>query len=233
MRKRQVGRLLKRISQRSQQFSTWLPMLLLPVVFSLIMPCLLIVPAYKYDISERSILQVLEELPPGELRETIFSFGSTNKQMIYFSVHYLFAPFLLIIPLMAASVLGSGSFAREKERKTMESLLLAPISAPDLFERSSPLYPCRSPYFLLFLALRNNSQPHRLPALRRVNLPQATLANPAVLGKPRPQPGRGLSQCLYLRESKGVPGSIPARRHDRPPAHRRGCRASHRCAPAE
>jgi len=134
MRKRQIRAVIKKdIKAVTSSFQLWLPMLLLPVVFSLLLPCLLILPAYKYDISERSILEVLNNLPPGELRETIFSFASTNQQMVYFSVHYLFAPFLLIIPLMAASVLGAGSFAREKERKTMESLLFAPISAPDLF----------------------------------------------------------------------------------------------------
>ncbi|NLY89473.1 MAG: ABC transporter permease [Firmicutes bacterium] len=134
MKKRQIRAVIKKdIMAVASSFQLWLPMLLLPVVFSLVMPSLLILPAYKYDISERSILEVLDDLPPGELRETIFSFDSTNKQMVYFGVHYLFAPFLLIIPLMAASVLGSGSFAREKERKTMESLLLAPISAFDLF----------------------------------------------------------------------------------------------------
>lgn len=123
----------KDIMAVTSSIQIWLPMFLIPVIFSLVMPCLLILPAYHYDISEKSILELFEELPPGELRETVHSLDSTNKQVVYFSVHYLFAPFFLIIPLMAACVIGAGSFAREKERKTMESLLLAPISAPDLF----------------------------------------------------------------------------------------------------
>lgn len=134
MNKRGVRAIIKKdITAVTSSIQLWLPMFLIPVIFSLVMPCLLILPAYRYDITEKSLLELFAKLPPGELRETIQTLDSANKQMVYFSVHYLFAPFLLIIPLMAAGIIGAGSFAREKERKTMESLLLAPISAPDLF----------------------------------------------------------------------------------------------------
>jgi ABC-2 type transport system permease protein len=46
---------------------------------------------------------------------------------------YFFAPFFLIIPLMASSVISSDSFAGEKERKTIEALLATPISDGEMF----------------------------------------------------------------------------------------------------
>ena len=43
--------------------------------------------------------------------------------MIYIMALYFFAPFFLIIPQMASSVIVSDSFAGEKERKTIEAPL--------------------------------------------------------------------------------------------------------------
>jgi len=45
---------------------------------------------------------------------------------------YFFAPFFLIIPIMASSVMGSDSFAGERERKTIEAVLATPISDSEL-----------------------------------------------------------------------------------------------------
>ena len=53
--------------------------------------------------------------------------------MIYVMAVYFCAPFFLIIPLMASSVIASDSFAGEKERKTIEALLATPISDGELF----------------------------------------------------------------------------------------------------
>jgi ABC-type Na+ efflux pump permease subunit len=45
---------------------------------------------------------------------------------------YFFAPFFLIIPVMASSVIASDSFAGEKERKTIEALLATPMTDGEL-----------------------------------------------------------------------------------------------------
>ncbi len=45
---------------------------------------------------------------------------------------YLLAPMYLIVPLMVASVLAADSFAGEKERRTLEGLLNAPVTDRDL-----------------------------------------------------------------------------------------------------
>ncbi|MBN1244565.1 ABC transporter permease [Candidatus Bathyarchaeota archaeon] len=62
--------------------------------------------------------------------------GPFNGQRRHFKgrlAHYFFAPFFLIIPLMASSVIAADSFAGEKERKTIEALLATPISDSELF----------------------------------------------------------------------------------------------------
>ena len=46
---------------------------------------------------------------------------------------YLLSPLLLVIPLMVSAVLAADAFAGEKERRTLEGLLLLPIADRDLF----------------------------------------------------------------------------------------------------
>ncbi len=138
MKTRAVKAIIKKdIMAIGSNVQIWLPMLLIPIIFSLVLPGVLIIPARFYELTTignmDTILKLLDNLPPGALREITLSFDTVNKKMIYFAVNYLFAPFFLIIPLMAASVIGANSFAGEKERKTMESLLFAPVALPSLF----------------------------------------------------------------------------------------------------
>jgi len=59
--------------------------------------------------------------------------GMPGQQvMAYIILLYFFAPFFLIIPLMASSVIASDSFAGEKERKTIEALLATPLLDSEL-----------------------------------------------------------------------------------------------------
>lgn len=115
----------------------WLPMVLVPLILGVVMPAAIIIAIRTIDISSISnmqmIIDVIEKMPKGSLRELLQSFPSVNHKIIYFIVNYLFAPFFLIIPIMASSVISANSFVGEKERKTMESLLLAPIDIKSLF----------------------------------------------------------------------------------------------------
>jgi ABC-2 type transport system permease protein len=46
---------------------------------------------------------------------------------------YLLTPFLLILPLMVASVIAADSIAGERERRTLEALLATPLTDSELF----------------------------------------------------------------------------------------------------
>lgn len=48
-------------------------------------------------------------------------------------LEFLMAPFYLLVPLVVATVIASDSFAGERERGTLESLLLTPTSDAELF----------------------------------------------------------------------------------------------------
>jgi ABC-2 type transport system permease protein len=112
-----------------------LPIVVVPLVISVFLPVVLtVIPSFA-DTTQGTSLSGFEALIqnlPNHVQEQLA--GMTEMQvMIYIMALYFFAPFFLIIPLMASSVIASDSFAGEKERKTIEALLATPISDGELF----------------------------------------------------------------------------------------------------
>jgi ABC-2 type transport system permease protein len=115
----------------------WLPMLILPILFTVVLPGVLILGARFSGLQGMGnfdqMMGALQNLPAGTLRDAILAWKDPLQQFVYFGVNYFFAPFFLMIPLMAASVISANSFAGEKEQQTLESLLFAPIDIVSLF----------------------------------------------------------------------------------------------------
>lgn len=115
--------------------AVWTPVILLPLVFVLILPVMLIVlptkiPQSRTNIPEDLLPRLLGQLPPG-LTELIIPLPPT-QQVSLLMVSIVFAPMLLTIPLMIASLIGANSFVGEKERKTLEALLYTPATDGEL-----------------------------------------------------------------------------------------------------
>ena len=111
-----------------------LPIVVVPLMISVFLPVILtVIPSLA--ATQGGSLNGFETLIanlPRHVQEQLA--GMTEQQvMIYIMTIYFFAPFFLIIPLMASSVISSDSFAGEKERKTIEALLATPISDGELF----------------------------------------------------------------------------------------------------
>lgn len=110
-----------------------LPMVVVPLMISVFIPLILtLIPSIVSDSGNPlgSFETLIQNLPT-YIQEKLS--GMTDIQiMIYVMALYFFAPFFLIIPLMASSVIASDSFAGEKERKTIEALLATPISDSEL-----------------------------------------------------------------------------------------------------
>ncbi len=111
-----------------------LPVITIPIVFSVFLPLVTLLIPYLAGTSMSSVggfENLINSLPENVRQELI---GMNEQQRtVYLIALYFFAPFFLIIPLMASSVLASDSFAGEKERKTIEALLATPISDSELF----------------------------------------------------------------------------------------------------
>lgn len=113
----------------------WLPMLILPVVIGVLLPGGLMwgLRAYGVEGDLQEISRILDGLPDSALRRTLDTLAGLEQQVAYFAMNYLIAPLFLLIPLMASSVVSADSFAGEKERGTLESLLLSPAGLMELF----------------------------------------------------------------------------------------------------
>jgi ABC-2 type transport system permease protein len=111
-----------------------LPIVVVPLMVSVFLPVVLtLIPslAPEQEVSLDGFQELMQNLP-SHIQERLA--GMTVSQvMIYVMAVYFFAPFFLLIPLMASSVIASDSFAGEKERKTIEALLATPISDGELF----------------------------------------------------------------------------------------------------
>jgi len=109
------------------------PIVFVPLIFTIILPLIVIVvptvvgmPGTQFQF----VGTLFQSLPP-DVRAAVAGM-SAEQSMIYVFTLYFFAPFFLIIPLMASSVLASDSFAGEKDRKTLEALLATPLTDGEL-----------------------------------------------------------------------------------------------------
>ena len=118
----------------SRNWQVILPIVIIPFMFSVLLPIIIVlVPSLAGTLgsSSGSIEEMIKNLP-SSIRDQLI--GMTPEQiLVYVMSLYFLAPFFLIIPLMASSVIASDSFAGEKERKTIEALLATPISDSELF----------------------------------------------------------------------------------------------------
>ncbi len=127
----------KDIRAITANMQVWLPMLILPVFLGVVLPIVLVL-AFQFGMDAASedlkpILRMLEMLPAGGLREAIDAYATLNHKVVYVAANYMLTPFFMLVPLMTASVVSADSFAGEKERGTLETLLFAPVDMLSLF----------------------------------------------------------------------------------------------------
>jgi len=127
----------KDIREASGNRAVWIPMVIVPLIFVVLMPLGIII-ATSLDpnasasmLSDPDMAGFLERMPAFLTREIQ---GMNNVQSgLVLVLGYIFAPFFLIIPLMFSTVIAAESFAGERERKTIEALLYTPASDTELF----------------------------------------------------------------------------------------------------
>jgi ABC-type Na+ efflux pump permease subunit len=109
------------------------PILIVPLIFSVALPLIigLIGTMPDANVNNNQDFNMLLPNLPVSIQNMLANMVP-NMSTVYIMLVYLFAPILLIIPVMVSSVIGSDSFAGEKERKTIEALLATPISDSEL-----------------------------------------------------------------------------------------------------
>lgn len=126
----------KDLKEVRQNRAAWLPAIIIPVVFAILMPLLfslapqfLPVEDMQREFGEIEVL--MKNLPPAAA--AIFEGLEIEQMFVVYMTAFLLAPLFLIMPLMFSAVVGADSFVGERERKTLESLLYAPTTDLELF----------------------------------------------------------------------------------------------------
>ncbi|OGD56256.1 hypothetical protein A3K78_11285 [Candidatus Bathyarchaeota archaeon RBG_13_52_12] len=114
----------------SRNWEIMVPIIIVPLIFSVVLPSMMLLIPGGTGGGNTEFGSLLANLPASVQVELV---GLTEGQTImYIMLVYVFAPFFLLIPAMASSVIASDSFAGEKERKTIEGLLATPLSDGEL-----------------------------------------------------------------------------------------------------
>ena len=126
---------LKDLRAISANLQVLLPMVIVPAVIGVLVPAGLLLTALYLEPGAqlKDLESIIGSLPAGALAEQLALLPGVREQVGYFMANYLLAPFYLLIPLMAASTVTADSFAGEKERGTLESLLFSPATLTELF----------------------------------------------------------------------------------------------------
>ena len=122
----------KDLSEVARNWEVMAPMIILPVVITVLIPAMVaLVPDSMNGSNNGNLIDTIFPNLPEAVRQTLSSYPK-GLQVTYIMLVYFFAPFFLIIPLMVSGVIASDSFAGEKERKTIEALLAAPFTDSEL-----------------------------------------------------------------------------------------------------
>ena len=109
------------------------PLYVLPILMSAFVPGLIgILPRLVGDLSaDPDVAKLLARLPTGTRQE--WAGLSDDQAIVTLLTVQLLAPLFLLLPFMVSNVIAADSFAGERERKTLESLLYTPLTDRELF----------------------------------------------------------------------------------------------------
>ena len=100
-----------------------------PLVLVLFVPVLFLVIISTVPPSQMNGVDKMMKMLPPEVQ-----YFSAKQGMFYMMTNMLFPMFFLMIPLMSSSVAAASSFVGERERGTLETLLLTPLNPKRVFK---------------------------------------------------------------------------------------------------
>ncbi|MEO1769781.1 ABC transporter permease [Candidatus Enterococcus ferrettii] len=102
--------------------------LLIPLLFSVVLPSVFVLIALLTPVSSNDFQQLLRTLPEQ------YQQGDLGIQIVQTIFNSVLPMFFLMIPIMTATVMAASSFVGEKEKNTLETLLYSPLSVKQIFQ---------------------------------------------------------------------------------------------------
>ena len=130
-RRRVMVLIRKEWRQALRDTSALVPVVLFPLLFSIILPGAA-VGLIAHSASSETRIHGLE--PFLDLVASVSGAGMGPQQLLVTAViTYVFAPLILMIPVIVATAGATAAFVGERERGTLEGLLYGPITVRELF----------------------------------------------------------------------------------------------------
>jgi ABC-2 type transport system permease protein len=129
MNRRAIWAIVRRdLAVVTQSKAVMVPLIVMPVLFVLVLPLVAGLIA-RVDMPPGDLAQLLRTVPPEVVRELPPGSGPRLAGLV---LGYLLPPLTLVVPLIVAQVIATDAVAGERERGTLEGLLLGPVSDRDL-----------------------------------------------------------------------------------------------------
>jgi len=115
----------------------WVPMLILPILFDVVLPLVIILLMTNVQMAPQSLtgdadMEAFFRAMPPSISQYL-DFSRPVELAIMVILGYMLAPMFLMLPLMYSTTIAAESFAGERERKTIEALLYTPATDTELF----------------------------------------------------------------------------------------------------
>ena len=129
--------IIKDLKETAQNKGAWVPAVIVPLFFMVLMPAAFIlipskIPAVAESLGSQNGIAQIEQFFAPYLGDELAGLNDIQAWVVL-TTGYMFAPFLLMMPLMLATIIGAESFVGEKERKTLEALIYTPTTDGELF----------------------------------------------------------------------------------------------------
>ena len=160
--------------QALRDTSALVPVVLFPLLFSIILPGAA-VGLIAHSASSETRIHGLE--PFLDLVASVSGDGMGPQQLLVTAVvTYVFAPLILIIPVIVATAGATAAFVGERERGTLEGLLYGPITVRELFlaKTLASVIPAVLLTWASFLGFSVVANAAAWPVLRGIVFPDAT-----------------------------------------------------------
>ena len=128
----------KDIRQVLKNKQTAAPMIVVPLIFTVFLPLITLMPVLMSADAgtaseDMAYVESMLAMMGGSALNMPAEMLNSAQQIAYLMLNYLMMPMFLLIPVMVASVIAANAIVGERERKTLETLLYAPVPAKHIF----------------------------------------------------------------------------------------------------
>jgi ABC-type Na+ efflux pump permease subunit len=108
-------------------------LIVVPLVMTVFLPVLFILIIMLSPVDSPDIMQLVQLLNSSYSNMSNLSNDVIQNMLINMIINNVIPLFFILIPVMASSVMASGSFVGEKEKSTLETLLYCPLPLKKIF----------------------------------------------------------------------------------------------------